>query len=53
MIIVPMRNPFINPMFADLVTDYLETKDIDRAVSLVGYAAHRLNLGVKNYYEDP
>ena len=53
MIIVPKRNPFINPRLADLVTDYLQSKGIDRVVPLVGCAVHRLNLGVKSYYEDP
>ena len=53
MIIVPIRNPFINPRLADLVTDYLESKRIDRVVPLVECAAHRLNLGLKSYYVDP
>ena len=46
-IIVPMHSPFT------IVSDYLESKEIDRVVPLVGCAAHRLNLGVKSYYEDP
>ena len=43
----------MNPRLANLVTRYLESKGIDRIVPLVGCAAHRLNLGVKTYYEDP
>ena len=39
-------------MLADLLTDYLESKGIDRVVPLVGCVAHMLNLGVKGYYKD-
>ena len=46
-------NTNVNPRLADLVTDYLQSRGIDRVVPLVGCAAHRLNLGVKSYYEDP
>ena len=53
MIIVPMRSPFKNPRLADLVIDYLKSKEIGRVVPLVGCAAHKLILGVKSYYKDP
>ena len=46
-------NTNVNPRLADLVTDYLQSRGIDRVIPLVGCAAHRLNLGVKSYYEDP
>ena len=42
-------NTSVNPRLANLVTRYLKSKGIDRIVPLVGYAAHRLNLGVKTY----
>ena len=53
MFIISMRSPFINLRCADLVTDYLESRNIDRVVPLVGCAAHRLNLELKSYHEDP
>ena len=49
MIIVSMRSPFINLELADLVTDYLESKGIDRVVPLVGCTADRL----MSYYKVP
>ena len=53
MIIVLMCSQFINPRLADLVIDYLKSKEIGRVVPLVGCSVHRLNLGLKSYYEDP
>ena len=46
-------NTNVNPRLADLVTDHLKPKGIDRVVPLVGCAAHRFDLGVKSYYKDP
>ena len=43
----------VNPRLADLVSYYLESKESDRVVPLVERTAHRLNFGVKSYYEDP
>ena len=42
----------MNPRLANLISDWLlRERDIERTVPLVGCAAHRLNLGVKTYYQ--
>ena len=43
----------MNPRLANLISAWLLHEcDIERTVPLVGCAAHRLNLGVKTYYQD-
>ena len=45
-------NTNVNPRLANLISDWLlRERDIERTVPLVGCAAHRLNLGVKTYYQ--
>ena len=44
-------NTAVNPRLANLITAFLATKNIIRTIPLVGYAAHRLNLGVQQFFQ--
>jgi len=44
-------NTAVNPRLANLITAFLATKNIIRTIPLVGCAAHRLNLGVQQFFQ--